>query len=199
MQHGKAPLSFQGQQEDAETGLRYNRYRYYDPVLGRFVSRDPIGLVGGLNAYQYAPNPVQWTDPTGLTRCCCPSLLPGEGDVGKYRDLKRAGSTGDNLTPHHIPSDAYMEGIAVPGYTRGDGVSINMEMPPTGGRHRQTSSYGTTPDLTMAPRDMLAQDIRDARRIYQRQNCYTSKVRAGLQKVIAQNKAQYPSTFGKGL
>ncbi|MCC4104746.1 hypothetical protein [Serratia ureilytica] len=66
-------------------------------------------------------------------------------------------------------------------------------------RHRQTSSYEASPDLTITPQDMLAQDIRDARRIYQRQNCYTSKVCAGLQQVIAQNKAQYPSTFGKGL
>ncbi|RQV04645.1 RHS repeat-associated core domain-containing protein [Burkholderia cenocepacia] len=48
--------------------MRYNRYRYYDPVLGRFVSRDPIGLAGGLNAYQYAPNPIEWIDPLGLSR-----------------------------------------------------------------------------------------------------------------------------------
>nr|WP_232457230.1 RHS repeat-associated core domain-containing protein [Burkholderia ubonensis] len=37
----------------------YNRYRYYDPGSGRFISKDPIGLEGGLNAFQYAPNPVQ--------------------------------------------------------------------------------------------------------------------------------------------
>jgi hypothetical protein len=66
----------------------------------------------------------------------------------------------------------YMEGIGVPGYTRGDGVSINMEMPPAGGRHRQTSSCGTSPDLKMTPRDMLVQEIRDARRIYKGQLLY---------------------------
>ncbi|GKS85647.1 hypothetical protein AVMA1855_15865 [Acidovorax sp. SUPP1855] len=37
------PLRFQGQQFDEETGLHYNRFRYYDPVVGRFVSQDPIG------------------------------------------------------------------------------------------------------------------------------------------------------------
>ncbi|KAA0079619.1 sugar-binding protein [Paraburkholderia sp. T12-10] len=62
------PIRFQGQQHDAETGLSYNRHRYYDPAMGRFVSMDPIGLHGGLNSYQYAPNPVQWIDPFGLAK-----------------------------------------------------------------------------------------------------------------------------------
>ncbi|MFK0313326.1 RHS repeat-associated core domain-containing protein [Pseudomonas sp. NPDC090233] len=62
------PLRFQGQYFDIETGLHYNRYRYYDPQIGRFISRDPIGLLGGLNAYGYAPNPIEWTDPYGLIR-----------------------------------------------------------------------------------------------------------------------------------
>ncbi|SMC29054.1 RHS repeat-associated core domain-containing protein [Andreprevotia lacus DSM 23236] len=60
------PFRFQGQYYDHETGLHYNRHRYYDPVIGRFVSKDPIGLAGGLNIYQYAPNAVQWIDPLGL-------------------------------------------------------------------------------------------------------------------------------------
>ncbi|WP_230953246.1 RHS repeat-associated core domain-containing protein [Burkholderia stagnalis] len=62
------PLRFQGQQVDEETGLHYNRHRYYDPRTGRFVSSDPIGLDGGVNAHQYAPNPVGWIDPLGLVR-----------------------------------------------------------------------------------------------------------------------------------
>jgi RHS repeat-associated protein len=59
-------LRFQGQYLDVETGLHYNRYRYYDPQVGRFVSADPIGYAGGLNLYQYAPNAVEWVDPLGL-------------------------------------------------------------------------------------------------------------------------------------
>jgi len=62
------PLRFQGQYFDHETGLHYNRHRYYDPGSGRFISKDPIGLQGALNVYQYAPNPVEWTDPLGLAR-----------------------------------------------------------------------------------------------------------------------------------
>ena len=61
------PIRFQGQYEDAETGLFYNRYRYYDPHNGRFISHDPIGLLGGLNVYAYALNPTEWVDPLGLS------------------------------------------------------------------------------------------------------------------------------------
>ncbi|WP_232442507.1 RHS repeat-associated core domain-containing protein, partial [Burkholderia ubonensis] len=60
-------LRFQGQQVDGETGLHYNRHRYYDPNVGRFISKDPIGLNGGPNVYQYASNPVEWIDPLGLS------------------------------------------------------------------------------------------------------------------------------------
>lgn len=61
-------LRFQGQYLDRETGLHYNTLRFYDPDIGRFISPDPIGLLGGINLYQYAPNPVAWADPLGL-RC----------------------------------------------------------------------------------------------------------------------------------
>ncbi len=60
------PLRFQGQYFDGETGLHYNRFRYYDPVVGRFVHQDPIGLKGGLNLFQYVHNPITWVDPLGL-------------------------------------------------------------------------------------------------------------------------------------
>ncbi|RBB41295.1 type IV secretion protein Rhs, partial [Burkholderia reimsis] len=63
------PLRFAGQYFDRETGLHYNRHRYYDPGSGRFVSKDPIGLAGGINVYQYALNPVTWVDPFGLAPC----------------------------------------------------------------------------------------------------------------------------------
>jgi RHS repeat-associated protein len=58
-------LRFQGQYLDRETGLHYNTFRYYDPDIGRFTTPDPIGLAGGLNLYQYAPNPIGWVDPWG--------------------------------------------------------------------------------------------------------------------------------------
>jgi RHS repeat-associated protein len=64
----KNPIRFQGQYHDPETGLHYNRHRYYDPGVGRFISKDPIGYQGGLNLYQYVPNPTGWIDPLGLAR-----------------------------------------------------------------------------------------------------------------------------------
>jgi RHS repeat-associated protein len=50
---------------DAETGLHYNTFRYYDPGCGRFISPDPINIEGGLNLYRYAPNAANWIDPWG--------------------------------------------------------------------------------------------------------------------------------------
>ena len=44
----------------------YNTFRYYDPDIGRFTQPDPIGLAGGFNLYQYAPNALIWIDPWGL-------------------------------------------------------------------------------------------------------------------------------------
>ena len=61
------PFRFQGQYYDEESGLHYNRFRYYDPEIGRFVSQDPIGLQGGMNLFEYAPNPIVWIDFLGLT------------------------------------------------------------------------------------------------------------------------------------
>ncbi|GAA6171761.1 RHS repeat-associated core domain-containing protein [Colwellia sp. KU-HH00111] len=61
------PLRFQGQYFDEESNLHYNRFRYYCPKQQRFINQDPIGLVGGINPYQYAPNPINWVDPFGLS------------------------------------------------------------------------------------------------------------------------------------
>ncbi|MBV6286736.1 RHS repeat-associated core domain-containing protein [Pseudomonas aegrilactucae] len=67
-QHGVGnPIRFQGQYHDPETGLHYNRFRYYEPRMARYISRDPIGMLGGLNVYSYVSNrPVMRVDPLGL-------------------------------------------------------------------------------------------------------------------------------------
>lgn len=64
---GQDSFGFTGELHDLEKdGLYYNRARYYDPEIGSFVSKDPIGIKDGLNRYQYvASNPVNSTDPTG--------------------------------------------------------------------------------------------------------------------------------------
>ena len=65
-----------GQQYDEESGLYYNRHRYYDPLRGRYITQDPIGLKGGWNFYQYPLNPVTNTDPLGLEVFPRPFPLP---------------------------------------------------------------------------------------------------------------------------
>ncbi|WP_415639961.1 RHS repeat-associated core domain-containing protein, partial [Pseudomonas fluorescens] len=63
------PLRFQGQYFDPESALHYNRHRYYNPDSGRYLTPDPVKLAGGINAYQYVPNPTGWVDPLGLNTC----------------------------------------------------------------------------------------------------------------------------------
>ena len=62
------PFRLQNQYIDRETGLHYNFFRYYEPDAGRFVNQDPIGLAGGSNLYQFAPNVLGWIDPSGWAR-----------------------------------------------------------------------------------------------------------------------------------
>ncbi|WP_125317157.1 RHS element core protein [Escherichia albertii] len=65
-QHLQQPYRLSGQQYDEESGLYYNRNRYYDPLQGRYITQDPIGLEGGWNLYQYPLNPTTKIDPLAL-------------------------------------------------------------------------------------------------------------------------------------
>jgi RHS repeat-associated protein len=60
------PFRWPGQYEDFETGLYYNRFRYYDPGAGEYVSQDPIGLKGGFALHAYPLDPLIETDKSGL-------------------------------------------------------------------------------------------------------------------------------------
>ena len=76
-------VRFPGQYFDSETGCHYNYFRYYCPDIGRYLTADPIGLVGGLNLYSYVGNnPTYWVDPLGLD----PFLVgrPLQGMTGNY-------------------------------------------------------------------------------------------------------------------
>ena len=128
-----------------------------------------------------------------------PRLLPGESTVGQFGDLNKIRRTGDNLTPHHIPSDAYMKQIGISCYTRNKGIAILMEQPypGRGGRHRRTQSYGQRPDSGLSPRQALALAVWDVRSIYRQDWLYTPQIRRNLQQVIKQNKLAWLGTFDK--
>jgi RHS repeat-associated protein len=67
------PFRYQGQYEDAETGLYYNRFRYYSPEEGVYISQDPIGMNGGINLYSYVNDTNSWVDWFGLAPTLCGS------------------------------------------------------------------------------------------------------------------------------
>ncbi|VAX11594.1 Rhs family protein, partial [hydrothermal vent metagenome] len=94
------PIRLQGQYADGETGLYYNRHRYYDADVGQFISQDPIGLAGGSNNYQYGLNTAGWVDPLGLT--CSPSISAAE-ITGKTRREIRELASSKGLVAHGLP------------------------------------------------------------------------------------------------
>lgn len=71
---------FAGREYDSETGLYYNRARYYSPSLGRFLQRDPVGYSAGINLYSYCSNnSINFTDPSGLDKWSLSQLAKGVG------------------------------------------------------------------------------------------------------------------------
>ncbi len=62
-------LLYAGQWRDGESGLCYNRFRYYEPETGMYLVSDPLGLLGGEQTYRYVPNPLGWIDQYGLAGC----------------------------------------------------------------------------------------------------------------------------------
>ncbi|HLL05053.1 MAG TPA: DUF6531 domain-containing protein [Myxococcaceae bacterium] len=63
------PWRWPGHYEDEETGLYYNRFRYYSPDTGRYIRQDPIGPGGGINLYAFVADPLVQTDFWGLSEC----------------------------------------------------------------------------------------------------------------------------------
>ncbi|MCU4491830.1 RHS domain-containing protein [Acinetobacter guillouiae] len=135
-------IRFQGQYFDQETGLHYNRYRYYSPYVGRFISKDPIGLLGGHNVYAYAPNPVGWIDPLGLNKNCPPTLYRTmKPEDGKFKDSPLDGAPNSNQkgarTASSNPKHNDFEGITSandmvgPSHTGKQGLSSSLEELPT--------------------------------------------------------------------
>ncbi|WP_028455420.1 RHS repeat-associated core domain-containing protein [Chitinilyticum litopenaei] len=121
------PLRFQGQYFDHETGLHYNRHRYYDPQIGRFISKDPISLQGGLNIFAYAPNPVEWIDPFGLKR-----QRKGPGSTKKVSDSNSqcpctCGNDGESIAIREMQKSRKYKNIWQIQNNSGHGIDIIAE------------------------------------------------------------------------
>ncbi|WP_158070671.1 DUF6531 domain-containing protein [Micromonospora sp. TSRI0369] len=95
------PLAFPGQYVDAETGLHYNRFRYYDPATGRYVSPDPLGLTGGPNPTAYVADPLTVADPLGLTSC-----TPAPATPHPLATVEPALAAPTDQTPSSLPTNA---------------------------------------------------------------------------------------------
>ncbi|WP_341867963.1 RHS repeat-associated core domain-containing protein [Streptomyces misionensis] len=77
----ECPLRFPGQYADAETGLNYNHFRYYDPETARYISPDPLGLEPAPNHHAYVTSPLSISDPLGLTPCGIASVTGPAGET----------------------------------------------------------------------------------------------------------------------
>jgi RHS repeat-associated protein len=108
------PIRLQGQYFDRETGLYYNRFRYYEPHTGSFISQDPLGLLAGENFYKFAPNIYAWSDPLGLI---C--------------EAGRTGGRSENYAKKYLKSKGYTD-IQSFQNSSGHGVDVVARNPVTG-------------------------------------------------------------------
>ncbi|POD29850.1 hypothetical protein BKM14_21365 [Pseudomonas syringae pv. syringae] len=139
-------LRFQGQYFDVETGLHYNTFRYYDPEIGRFITQDPIGLSGGDNLYQYAPNPYGWVDPLGL----CKSSSGGAKEIGTITTRTTKNTT-------RLGGKAGEPGVKI---TYKDGTEFDM----TSTRVKETEANPYVPGATRPIRHEDALDTKGIKR-----------------------------------
>jgi RHS repeat-associated protein len=131
----ESPFRLEGQYADAETGLASTRFRFFDPAVARWLSPDPLGLHGGLDAFGWTGNPVTWTDPLGLM----PWRWDPNGMGHHLVPRKKANSAGlpllgtDRHTPTYFP---------IP-YTPGDHEMLHRAQGPNIGPLQQ--AWGGTP------------------------------------------------------
>jgi len=135
-------LRLPGQLADDETGLHYNRFRYYSPEAGQFVSADPIVFLGGTRLYRFGPNAIGWLDPLGL-KC-------GSSDCKPTEDTK-VNALPEEVAPRPVrPQDAAARWQAF----LGEGEHTNIH-PRTGqpDPHRIVSADGTR-SIRYGPHEM---------------------------------------------
>jgi RHS repeat-associated protein len=160
------------------------------------VVEQPMYTLSVAGARNYHVGQGQW-----LVHNCDPKpLLHQEGNVGTFRQLDKDGEPFDDLTPHHMPPNSYMENQSKNGqftfeYSEGAGISFNMQTD----RHMRTDSFKSKARdyKNMSPRDALARAVWDTRRIYREDGLYGPHIATGLREVIKLNKSTYSELFSK--
>jgi RHS repeat-associated protein len=128
IEKSNCPFRFLGQSFDEESGHCYNRYRYYDPETGRYLSQDPIRLRNGTNFYSYGINPANWVDPFGLNT---PPSLP-DRTVLQGNGVRVVQNYGDMNREHADPIHFHVDGPGIPNDTRikADGTVLSGRLTP---------------------------------------------------------------------
>ena len=124
-------LLFAGQYFDQESGLAYNRFRYYNPQSGCYLKSDPIGLAGGETPYAYVHNPMGWVDPFGLAKCPSEILSNNLGNRPNNsaahhiipEGAARAKPARDILDKHKIDYNDAVNGVFLPNKNNTDGLA----------------------------------------------------------------------------
>ena len=122
------PWRWPGQYEDPETGLYYNRFRYYDPEAGQYISPDPLELDGGPTLYAYVDDPLTYFDYFGLI------------DGGSHYGVRSSNVGGE---VNHVPAWSSFKNLSgAPNAPAGHGSASAMLMETAD--HKQTRSWGSS-------------------------------------------------------
>ena len=174
------PFRLQNQYFDEETGLHYNLMRYYEPEAGRFVNQDPIGLWGGDNLYQFAPNVQGWFDLLGMAR-----QKARPGTYGAERARHTGGET------NHVPAFNSYQGLPnTP--TKHYGPAFHMDY----ADHRGMSTTGSSHDAVAFRAQQRAHiksgrwDLAMEMDIRETKNKFDNKYDRRMRRMISETKRQ---------
>jgi len=148
----KQNLRFQGQYFDDETGLHYITFRYYDPQVGRFITQDPIGLLGGDNLYSYAPNTNGWIDPWGWN--CIPNKVAGTAREARAKEI-----SGKRYGKQNVLSERYLrtaDGKVAKDPLTGEGRRLDFVV-------KNSDGSGTAKEITSLTADKTGQLLKEDR------------------------------------